>query len=49
VLFRVYVNDLPTLSRHVEMALYADDMAVVVTYRIPSLLVNYLESYLCRQ
>jgi hypothetical protein len=33
-------------SRHVELALYADDTAVMATSRKPELLVSYLESYL---
>jgi hypothetical protein len=39
VLFSLYVNDIPTPSRYVELAQYADD---------PSLLVGYLEAYLDR-
>jgi hypothetical protein len=27
VLFSLYVNDMPTPSHHIEMALYADDTA----------------------
>jgi hypothetical protein len=48
VLFSLYVNDTPTPSRHVELAQYADDTAVVATYSSPSLLVGYLEAYLGR-
>jgi hypothetical protein len=48
VLFSMYVNDIPTPSRHVELAQYADDTAVVATSRSPSLLVGYLEAYLGR-
>jgi hypothetical protein len=48
VLFSLYVNDIPTPSRHVELAQYADDMALVATSRSPSLLVAYLEAYLAR-
>jgi hypothetical protein len=33
-------------SRHVELALYADDTAVIATSRKPALLVSYLDSYL---
>jgi hypothetical protein len=44
VLFSLYVNDMP--SHHVELALYADDTAVIVTSRKLTLLVSYLESYL---
>jgi hypothetical protein len=48
VLFSMYVNDIPTPSRHVELAQYADDTALVATSRSPSLLVGYLEDYLGR-
>jgi hypothetical protein len=41
VLFSLYVNDIPTPSRHVELAL-------VATSRSPSLLVGYLDAYLGR-
>jgi hypothetical protein len=46
VLFSLYVNDLPTHSHHVELALYADDTALIATSRKPTLLVSYLDSYL---
>ncbi len=46
VLFSLYVNDIPTPSHHVELALYADDMAIIATSRKPTLLVSYLETYL---
>jgi hypothetical protein len=46
VLFSLYVNDMPSPSRHVELALYADDTAVIATSRQPALLVTYLETYL---
>jgi hypothetical protein len=49
VLFSLYVNDIPTPSQHVELAQYADDTALVATSRSPSLLVGYLEAYLCKQ
>jgi hypothetical protein len=48
VLFSLYVNDIPTPSRHAELAQYADDTALVATSRSPSLLVGYLEDYLGR-
>jgi hypothetical protein len=35
-------------SRHVELALYADDTALIATSRSPLLLVSYLETYLNR-
>jgi hypothetical protein len=40
VLFSLYVNDMPSPSRHVELALYADDTAVIATFRQPALLVK---------
>jgi hypothetical protein len=45
VLFSLYVYML-TPSHHVELALYADDTAIIATSRQPTLLVSYLESYL---
>jgi hypothetical protein len=48
VLFSLCVNDMLTPSRHVELTLYAEDTTLVATFCRPSLLVNYLESYLCR-
>jgi hypothetical protein len=36
----------PSPSHHVELALYADDTAVVTTSRQPALLVKYPETYL---
>jgi hypothetical protein len=48
VLFRLYVNDIPTPSSHVELAQYADDTALVATSRSPSLVISYLETYLGR-
>jgi len=46
VLFRLYVNDMPPPTHHVELALYADDTAIIPTSRKPTLFVSYLESYL---
>jgi len=46
ILFSLYVNDMPSPSHHVELALYADDTAIIATSRKPTLLVSYLESYL---
>jgi hypothetical protein len=46
VLFSLYVNDMPSPSHHVELALYADDTSIIATSRKPTLLVIYLESYL---
>ena len=44
VLFSLYVNDMPSLSHHVELALYADNTAIIATSRKPTLLVSYMES-----
>ena len=46
VLFSLYVNDMPPSSHHVELALYADDTAIIATSHKLTLLVSYLESYL---
>jgi hypothetical protein len=46
VLFSLYINDMPSPSHQVELALYADDTAVIATYRQPALLVKYLDTYL---
>jgi hypothetical protein len=48
VLFSLYVNDIPTPSRHVVLSQYAVDTSLVATSRSPSLLVGYLEAYLGR-
>jgi hypothetical protein len=48
VLFSLYVNDIPTPSRHFELAQYTDDTVLVATSRSPYLLVGYLEAYLGR-
>jgi len=44
VLFSLYVNDIPVPSHHVELALFAEDTAIIATSRKPMLLVSYLES-----
>jgi hypothetical protein len=49
VLFSLYMNDIPIPSRHVELAQYADDTALEVTSRSPSLLVGYLQASLSRR
>jgi glyoxylate utilization-related uncharacterized protein len=46
VLSSLYVNDMHSPSHHVELALYAYDMAVIVMSRQPALLVKYLETHL---
>ena len=43
VLFSLYV-DMPSPSHHVELALLADDKAIIATSRMTTLLVSYLES-----
>ena len=44
--FCLYVNDMPKPSHHVELALYADDTAIIATSRTPVLLVSYMQTYL---
>ena len=46
VLLSLYINDMPSPSHHVELALYADDTAIIAMSHKPTLLVIYLESYL---
>jgi hypothetical protein len=46
VIFSLYVSDMPSPFRHVDLALYAGDMAVIATSCQPALLVKYLENYL---
>ena len=46
VLFGRYVNDMPSPSHHVELAVYVEDTAILPKSRKPTLLVSYLESYL---
>jgi hypothetical protein len=48
VLFSLYVKDIPASSRHVELAQYADDTALIATSGSPLLLVGYLQAYLGR-
>jgi hypothetical protein len=48
VVFSLYVNDMPTPFLHAELALYADDTALLATSHSPSILVGYLETYLSR-
>jgi hypothetical protein len=42
----LYVNDIPTQSHHFELALIADNAAIITTSRKSVLLVSYLASYL---
>jgi len=46
VFFSLYINDMPSSSHHVELALYADKTAIIATSRKPTLLLSHLESYL---
>jgi len=46
ILYSLYVNYMSPPSHHVELALYADDTAIIATSRKPTLLVSYMESYL---
>ena len=46
VLSSLYVNNMPMPSHHFELALYADDTAIVAASHKPVQLVSYLESYL---
>ena len=46
VLFSLYVNDMPSPSHHVELALYADDTAIIATSCQLALLIKYVETYL---
>jgi hypothetical protein len=45
-LFSPYANDTPVPCRHVELALYADDTAIIATSRKSALLIRHLETYL---
>jgi hypothetical protein len=44
LLFSLYFNDTSSPSHHFELALYADDTAIIATYLKPTLLVSALES-----
>ena len=46
VLFSLYVNDMHTQSRHVELALCAEDTAIIATSHKPTLLISYMEAHL---
>ena len=45
VIFSLYI-DMPKTSHRVELALYADDTAIIATSHTPVLLVSYLQTYL---
>ena len=47
MLFSLYVSDIPTPSRRIELAQYADDTALVATSKQPQLL-KYIETYLTK-
>jgi hypothetical protein len=36
---------MPSPSHHVELTLYADNTAILTTYRYPTLRLSYLEAY----
>ena len=46
VLYSLYVKDLLPHSHHVDLALYADETAIIATSLKPTLPFSYLESYL---
>jgi hypothetical protein len=46
ILIILYINDMLSPSRHVELVLNADDTAVICTSRQSALLVKHLETYL---
>jgi len=46
VLFSLYVNNMPSHSHHVMLALYADDTAIIATSCKPTLFISYQESLL---
>jgi len=46
VLFTLYVDDMPSPTNHVVLALYADDTDIIATSGKPTLFVSYFESYL---
>jgi hypothetical protein len=46
ILFSLYGNDMPSPSRHFQLALYMDKTAVIATSCHPTLLVKYLDTYL---
>ena len=45
VLFSLYVNDMRTLYRYINLALYVDNTAITAISHQPALLINYLETY----
>jgi hypothetical protein len=46
VLISLYGKGVSTPSSHVELVMYADDTALVATFRSPALLISYMETYL---
>jgi len=45
VLFILYVNEMPSSSNHVELAVYADDTTIIATSCKPTLLVSCLLTF----
>jgi len=45
VLLSLYVNDMPTVSLHLKLGLYADDTAIITKSRKSTLLVSYMQTY----
>jgi hypothetical protein len=45
LLFSLYVNDMRVPSRHVELALYEDNTAIIATSHKSPLLIMYFETY----
>jgi hypothetical protein len=46
VLFSLYINDIPIPSDHAELSLYADNTAILTSFRQAALLVTSTDSYL---
>jgi hypothetical protein len=44
VIFTLNINDMPTPSHHVNLAIYANETSIIATSRKRTLLVSYLES-----
>ena len=44
--FNLYVYYMPSSSRHIELALHAENTAIIAMFRQPALLVKYLHIYL---
>jgi hypothetical protein len=46
VFYSMYVNNMPSASHHVKLALYTDDTANIATSCKSTLLISYLKSYI---